>query len=221
MRILTCSSVIHPESRHAEVVGYLNRSSETDSLQDISVSRPTSRLQWGIPVPGDPDHTIYVWLDALTSYMTAVGYPWTNLTGTHEGGWPADIHLVGKDILRWAKTYSLCRSLNVLRRFHTIIWAAVLLALDLPLPRKVIAHAHWTVERQKMSKSVGNVVDPFGMIDKYGVDAVRFYLAQVGGGMLNDAGGLSALPQLIISFLLQTGPSVNLRSIMTGIWQRL
>jgi methionyl-tRNA synthetase len=120
------------------------------------VSRTT--FQWGIPVPNNNKHVIYVWFDALANYITALGYP-------DEGGnfgrfWPADVHLIGKDILR----------------FHTVYWPTFLLSAGLPLPKKVFAHGWWTVEGQKMSKSLQNVVEPNMLIDKYGVDAVRYFL---------------------------------------------
>ncbi|KAF8531612.1 tRNA synthetases class I (M)-domain-containing protein [Gautieria morchelliformis] len=142
-----------------------------ENVNDISISRPSTRLRWGIPVPDDPQHVIYVWLDALASYLTAVGYSWQG--GVQEGitrGWPPDIQVIGKDILR----------------FHTVYFPAFLLALDLPLPKTVLSHAHWTMKQMKMSKSVGNVADPFGVMDKYETDVVRYYLARVGGRFQYD-----------------------------------
>ncbi|KIY64123.1 hypothetical protein CYLTODRAFT_425519 [Cylindrobasidium torrendii FP15055 ss-10] len=133
-------------------------------LEDISVSRPRSRLSWGIPVPSDPDHTIYVWIDALANYLTAIGYPNTTTT------WPPDLQVIGKDIVK----------------FHTVYFPAMLLALGLPLQKRVLAHAHWTSAQKKMSKSVGNTTDPFAAMDEYGVDQVRYFMAIVGGNFRTD-----------------------------------
>lgn len=142
---------IQPKSRRNEILSFVK-----EGLRDLSVSRTS--FTWGIPVPGNDKHIIYVWFDALTNYITALGYP-------DEGGnfgkfWPVDVHLIGKDILR----------------FHTVYWPTFLLAAGLPLPQKVFAHGWWTVEGQKMSKSLQNVVEPNMLIDKYGVDAVRYFL---------------------------------------------
>ncbi|KAF8537056.1 tRNA synthetases class I (M)-domain-containing protein [Trichophaea hybrida] len=155
-------SFVVPSARYAEVVAAVEK-----GLDDLSVSRPRERLTWGIPVPNDDSQTIYVWLDALINYITASKYPWT--PGFESaGGWPADLHVVGKDIMK----------------FHAIYWPAFLLALDLPLPKQVLTHAHWTMSRKKMSKSDGNVVNPFYAIQRYGVDTMRFYMAHDGG--IND-----------------------------------
>lgn len=145
-------------------------------LADLSISRLRSRLDWGIPVPNDPSHTIYVWLDALTNYITVNGYPWiTNDTQNNKiiNAWPADVHVVGKDIVR----------------FHAIYWPAFLMAAQLPLPKQILAHAHWTMGKQKMSKSRGNVADPFEVMNTYGVDPVRYYLVR-DGGFADDGGKL-------------------------------
>jgi methionyl-tRNA synthetase len=155
---------IDPQSRMNKVVQEV-----TEGLNDLSVSRPYERLSWGVPVPDDSSQTMYVWLDALLNYATAVGYPWPP-GRSHEGGWPADCHVIGKDILR----------------FHCIYWPAFLLALEIPLPSKVIAHAHWTMNKEKMSKSIGNVVNPFFALDRFGSDVMRFYLAY-DGRIANDA----------------------------------
>ena len=139
-------------------------------LQDLSISRPSDRLSWGIPVPDDESQTIYVWLDALINYLTKANYPFQIPGMENADGWPADIHVIGKDIVR----------------FHCIYWPAFLLALDLPLPKQILTHAHWTLGRKKMSKSTGNVVNPFFAIHRFGVDCMRYYLA-LDGGIKDDA----------------------------------
>ncbi len=116
------------------------------------------RFKWGIPVPGDPEHVIYVWLDALTNYITALGYP--DDPELYNKYWPADVHLVGKEIVR----------------FHSIIWPAMLMSLDLPLPKQVLGHGWLLIDGGKMSKSKGNVVDPVVLIDRYGIDALKYFL---------------------------------------------
>ncbi|TKA77597.1 hypothetical protein B0A55_03140 [Friedmanniomyces simplex] len=157
-------SFIVPRTRMEDVVSQV-----TASLGDLSISRPVERLTWGIRVPSDPSQTIYVWLDALLNYTTAAGYPFT--PGCEmSGGWPADVQVVGKDIVR----------------FHCIYWPAFLMALDLPLPKQVLTHAHWTLGRQKMAKSTGNVVNPFWALDRFGVDIMRWYLVHE-GGITDDA----------------------------------
>ncbi|KAG4303816.1 hypothetical protein PORY_002779 [Pneumocystis oryctolagi] len=132
-----------------------------EGLSDISISRLSSRYSWGIRVPGDESQTIYVWFDALLSYITNAGYPWS---GSVFGEWPADVHLIGKDILR----------------FHCILWPALLIAVGLPLPYQIVSHSHWTVNNVKMSKSLGNIVDPFLEIEKYGIDVLRYFLIRHG-----------------------------------------
>ncbi|KAI8374407.1 tRNA synthetases class I (M)-domain-containing protein [Radiomyces spectabilis] len=158
---------IVPSNRRNEVVSWIQA-----GLADLSISRLRSRLDWGIQVPNDSEHTIYVWLDALTNYLTATGYPWIEDSAEKEA-WPAKVHVVGKDIVR----------------FHAIYWPAFLMAAGLPLPTQILAHAHWTMGKQKMSKSRGNVADPFEILDKYGVDPVRYYLVRDGG--LADDGDYS------------------------------
>ena len=149
-----------PATRMNEVVDWV-----MNNLEDLSISRPVERLGWGIRVPDDSSQTIYVWVDALVNYLTKAGFPLWAPGAQHEGGWPADVHVVGKDILR----------------FHCVYWPAMLLALDLPLPKRVLSHGHWTMDRKKMSKSIGNVVNPFFAIDRFGVDTMRFYMIHDGG----------------------------------------
>ncbi|MBR5805563.1 MAG: methionine--tRNA ligase, partial [Oscillospiraceae bacterium] len=143
---------IQPEARKNEMISFIKQ-----GLQDLCVSRTT--VKWGIPVTFDPDHTVYVWVDALSNYITALGYE-NDQYNDYDKYWPADIHMVGKEILR----------------FHTIIWPAMLMALDLPLPKRVFGHGWLLLEGGKMSKSVGNVVDPVVLCKRYGVDAVRYFL---------------------------------------------
>ncbi|MFN7662480.1 MAG: methionine--tRNA ligase [Alphaproteobacteria bacterium] len=143
---------IGPESRRNEVISFVK-----SGLKDLSVSRTT--FKWGIPVPGDDHHIMYVWIDALTNYINAVGYPDT-ANPNFQRFWPANLHMVGKDILR----------------FHAVFWPAFLMAADLPPPQRVFAHGWWTVEGEKMSKSLGNVVDPYELVGKYGADIVRYFL---------------------------------------------
>lgn len=142
---------IQPRSKRNEIIAFIK-----DGLRDLSVSRTS--FSWGIPVPGNEKHIIYVWFDALTNYITALGYPQED--GNFGKYWPADVHLIGKDILR----------------FHAVYWPTFLMAAGLPLPKKIFAHGWWTVEGQKMSKSLQNVVEPNMLIDRYGVDAVRYFL---------------------------------------------
>lgn len=144
---------IQPESRKNEMINNFLK----PGLQDLCVSRTS--FDWGIPVTFDTKHVVYVWIDALTNYITALGYGSDN-TEKFEKYWPADVHLIGKDILR----------------FHTIYWPIMLMALDLPLPKKVFGHGWLLVDGGKMSKSKGNVVDPVTLVNSFGVDPVRYYL---------------------------------------------
>jgi methionyl-tRNA synthetase len=143
---------VQPASRANEMLNNFLR----PGLEDLCVSRTT--FDWGIKVPFDPKHVVYVWIDALSNYITAMGYP--SLTGDMNKYWPADVQLVGKEIVR----------------FHTIIWPAMLMALDLPLPRQVYGHGWLLFKEGKMSKSKGNVIDPVVLCEKYGVDAIRYFL---------------------------------------------
>ncbi len=144
---------IQPESRKNEMINNFIK----PGLEDLAVSRTT--FDWGIKVPGDPKHVVYVWIDALSNYITALGYGSDNET-LYKKFWPANVHLVGKEIVR----------------FHTIYWPIMLMALDLPLPKKVFAHGWILMKDGKMSKSKGNVVNPVTLIDRYGLDALRYYL---------------------------------------------
>ncbi len=143
---------ILPESRKNEVLGFL----KSKPLGDLCISRPKQRLQWGITLPFDEDYVTYVWFDALLNYYSALKY----LAPSNIKWWPPDHHLIGKDILTT----------------HAVYWSTMLMALDLPLPKNIFAHGWWTVEGKKMSKSLGNVVNPWEIIDKYGVDAFRYFL---------------------------------------------
>lgn len=143
---------IAPESRRNEVVSFVK-----GGLNDLSVSRTT--FKWGVPVPDDDDHVMYVWLDALTNYMSAVGFP-NESYENFQKFWPADVHVVGKDILR----------------FHAVYWPAFLMAAGIAPPKRVFAHGWWTNEGQKISKSLGNVIDPHELIARYGLDQTRYFL---------------------------------------------
>ena len=183
------SNIIFPPHHQSHIIDILS-----EPLEDLSVSRPRSRLSWGVPVPTDPDQTVYVWIDALLAYLSGRQYPW-NTSAEHESpatyGWPVDLQVIGKDILRCAfPPVPISRPLTYISKgsFHAIYFPALLLALDLPLPRRLLSHAHWTVGQKKMSKSRGNIVDPFEAIDAFGIDVVRYYLARVGGRFRDDVG---------------------------------
>ena len=148
----TYPDFILPESRRNEVVSFVK-----SGLQDLSVSRTSFR--WGIPVPDNDEHIMYVWLDALTNYITAAGDP-DPKSASFQKFWPADIHVVGKDILR----------------FHAVYWPAFLMSAGITPPKRIFAHGWWTVEGQKMSKSLHNVVEPFNLVDKFGLDQIRYFL---------------------------------------------
>ena len=142
---------IAPEVRRNEVVSFVSR-----GLIDLSISRTT--FDWGVPVPDHPDHVMYVWVDALTNYLTGVGYPDTD-SAAFQRYWPADLHMIGKDIIR----------------FHTVYWPAFLMSAGIALPRRVFVHGFVLNRGEKMSKSVGNVVDPVDLVDAFGLDAVRYF----------------------------------------------
>ena len=144
---------IQPDFRRNETLGFLRK-----PLQDLCISRPKSRLSWGIELPFDKDYVCYVWFDALVNYISAVGYG--SDPKKFDALWPADIHLIGKDILTT----------------HTVYWPTMLKAMNLPLPKTIFAHGWWLMGDAKMSKSLGNVVDPFALAEKYGADALRYFL---------------------------------------------
>ena len=146
---------IVPEFRKKEFLKFLE-----NGLEDVSISRPKKNLSWGVPVPSEPSQVMYVWIDALSNYLSVIGYPdrhdeWVEF-------WPANVQVIGKDILR----------------FHAGIWPAMLLGLGLPLPKQLLVHGHISSGGMKMSKSVGNVVDPNEIIDNYGLDAFRYYFSR-------------------------------------------
>ena len=146
---------IVPQVRRSEVLGMIRQ-----GLRDFSVSRRVDRLKepWGVPFPGDPEHVIYVWFDALTNYLTAVGFP--DDTAMFERYWPADVHVIGMDITR----------------FHCLYWPAMLMSAGISLPRQVAAHGFITLEGERISKTAGNIVEPVELVNEFGADAVRYYL---------------------------------------------
>lgn len=144
---------IIPSNRKKEILNFIKQ-----GLEDLSCSRLRKVLKWGIPVPDDKNQTIYIWLEALVNYISALGY--AKNENKFKKFWPADVHCIGKDIFK----------------FHCILWPAILLSLNLPLPKKIFIHGFITVNGQKMSKSLGNIIDPFELVKKYGTDAVRYFL---------------------------------------------
>jgi methionyl-tRNA synthetase len=170
--IETHPDFIYPSYRRNEVLGFL----KNDKLQDLCISRPASRLSWGIPLPFDPDYVTYVWFDALSNYISipaALGdpsaagslglpFPQGQTQEPPVGLWPADAHVIGKDIIK----------------FHAVYWPIMLRAMGADLPRQVVAHGFWQKDGKKISKSLGNVVDPMAVIDEWGLDAFRFYVVR-------------------------------------------
>ncbi|KAM0272462.1 hypothetical protein ACHAPA_002213 [Fusarium lateritium] len=151
---------IQPVTRMNEVRNWVE-----NHLEDLSVTRPASRLNWGVSDPDDPGNTIYVWVDALVNYLTKAGFgsKW-HVDAPDTGIWPADVQVIGKDIIR----------------FHAIYWPALLMAAGLPLPKKILCHNHWTMSNRKMSKSLGNVVNPFSALQRWNVDPLRYFLMKNG-----------------------------------------
>lgn len=185
---------IKPANRRSEVINFVK-----SGLKDLSISRST--IRWGIAVPGDDEHVMYVWLDALTNYISALGYP-DVASDKWQTFWPADVHLVGKDITR----------------FHTVFWPAFLIAAGISLPVTVFAHGWWTVEGQKMSKSLDNFIPPKVLVDRYGVDPLRYFMLRElsfgGDGDFSDhalvvrsnadlANGLGNLAQRVLTLVVR------------------
>ncbi|MDP8213003.1 MAG: methionine--tRNA ligase [Candidatus Zapsychrus exili] len=144
---------IQPESRKNEILGFLRQ-----PLGDLCISRPKTRMDWGIEIPFDSDYVTYVWFDALINYITGIGY--LSDEKSFNKWWPNAVHLIGKDILTT----------------HCVYWSTMLLSLRLPLPKTIFAHGWWLIKKSKMSKSLGNVISPLDLVDEYGVDSVRYYL---------------------------------------------
>lgn len=149
---------VHPAKFRNQVLKELE-----EPLEDLSISRNKNKVPWGIPVPGDESHRVYVWFDALVNYLTATGYPDTN-QAKFTDMWPADVHIVGQDIMR----------------FHTIYWPAFLIAAGLQLPKQVVVHSHWMYDNAKMSKTKGNVVDPFDIASTVSAEGLRYFLLRQG-----------------------------------------
>ncbi|KAL8594803.1 hypothetical protein ACOMHN_047520 [Nucella lapillus] len=188
------TKAIQPPQFESLVRGWLH------DLRDLSVSRQRQRLNWGIPVPGDDSQTVYVWLDALVSYLTVAGYPHSRAPGVC----PPACQIIGKDILR----------------FHAVYWPAFLVAADMALPRTLLCHSHWTVDGYKMSKSRGNVVDPTDRLDKYTADGLRYFLLREGSlasdGNYSDARAVERINSDLVNSLgnllsRTAAPSVNKR----------
>ncbi len=154
MSLYKSQAFVVPEARQNEIVSFVK-----GGLKDLSISRHKDRLHWGIPVPGDENHVMYVWLDALTNYMTAVGYPDVE-DANFKKFWPADFHVIGKDITR----------------FHAVYWPAFLMSANIELPKHIFAHGFINVQGEKMSKSLGNVLSPDGLVETYGLDQIRYFL---------------------------------------------
>ncbi|MEO7863128.1 MAG: methionine--tRNA ligase, partial [Nitrospirales bacterium] len=218
---------IRPESRRNEVLGFLT----TQKLGDLSISRPKSRLSWGIELPFDKDYVTYVWFDALVNYVSALEY--LPKKPSFDQYWPASVHLVGKDILTT----------------HAVYWSTMLMALDLILPETIFAHGWWTVDGEKMSKSRGNVVDPNRMIDEFGADAFRYFLlrevpfgqdgdfsetaitARINSELANDLGNLLSRTLTLIERstegkIPQPNPpdfpeEIEVKNIATGLFNRI
>jgi len=190
---------IGPETRRNEILGFLRR-----PLEDLSISRPKARLSWAVELPFDSEHVCYVWVDALLNYCTALRYLNPGQTADEHYGpfWPADYHLIGKDILTT----------------HSVYWTTLLMALGLPLPRHIFAHGWWTFEGHKMSKSIGNVVDPNRLIDEFGADQLRYFvLRQMPFGQDGDFGAAALVTRINSDLANDLG---NLASRVTNLLAR-
>lgn len=171
---------IAPAGRRNEVVSFVK-----GGLRDLSVSRTS--FKWGVQVPGSDEHIMYVWIDALTNYISALGYPESD---DFSKFWPASLHVVGKDILR----------------FHAVYWPAMLMAADIPLPKRLFAHGWWTKDGEKISKSLGNVIDPVELVEQYGVDQTRFFLmTEVGFGNDGDFSDRSFIQRVNVNLANELG----------------
>jgi methionyl-tRNA synthetase len=215
---------VQPASARNEVIGFVKQ-----GLQDLSISRSTSKLSWGIPVPWDASHVIYVWFDALLNYATAVGYGSNDpvMQQTYQRLWPADVHLVGKDILR----------------FHAVIWPAMLMAAGQPLPQQVFAHGWLLVGGEKMAKSTATGIAPHEIIDTFGSDAFRYYfmrtiafggdgsfswedmVARYNGELANGFGNLASRVAAMIGkyfggVLPEPGAATDLEEALAGVAAR-
>jgi len=233
IRELERPDFIVPSHRAKEMINFAKT-----GLTDISFSRPKEKLSWGVPVPNDDSQVMYVWCDALTNYISAIGY--ADNSTQFKKYWPADIHVIGKDILR----------------FHSLFWPAMLTGIGEAMPKQILVHGHILSDGQKMSKSLGNVVDPIGLIDQWGVDAVRYYLLReiptlgdgdysdirfkeaYNSGLANDlgnllsrvlklAGGVVPSPTLIHDeinsdalylTIREKMSSLNLDQVLEGLW---
>ncbi len=203
---------IRPESRRNEVLSFVK-----GGLRDLSVSR--ANVKWGVPLPWDTEHTMYVWFDALINYMTAVGYGDPEKAAEFERRWPADIHFVGKDIIR----------------FHCVIWPAMLMAADLPVPKGVFAHGFLLTKGEKMSKSKGNAMAPADLVERFGVDGYRYYflrevqfgadgsismeamVQRYNGDLANDWGNLcSRLFNMVGKYFDGTVPNPEVSPVITA-----
>lgn len=201
-------SFLEPASARNKVLDYIN-----NELADISISRQAQA--WGIPLPQDPTHAVYVWFDALINYLTVTGYP--SDQAKYKRYWPANLHLIGKDIIK----------------FHAAIWPAMLLSAKLPLPERIFAHGFFTINGQKVSKSLGNAIDPLGLLPEYPIDSIRYYLLRdipfgadgdFSSQRLHDrhnadlANGLGNLLARVLKMVETVAPSLTSSNAPTPSW---